>query len=149
MKNAEAMASLDQDVQHLAATFLFKCSELGIVLGIHEGYRSFARQKELWLIGRDPTTGEIVHPDQIVTRCVPGHSWHNWRRAFDCHIDTFPGDTTPQNVWDGPWGQIGDIAQGLGLTWGGRFLHPDSPHMEYPAGRTIAAMMAAHPEGLG
>jgi hypothetical protein len=150
MKTAEAIATLDADVQVNAVALIAACvaHPLKIALGVHQGYRSWDDQQVDWLKGRDPGTGGIVHPKEVVTYCPPGRSWHQWRRAFDCHIDTFSGDQTPKYVWDGPWDLVETIAASLGLTPGGRWHHPDAPHMEYPAGRTIAAMLSAHPKGL-
>lgn len=133
--------TLDYDVQQLAARLLFKCAEQGIQLRVISGLRTFAQQEALYASGR-------TAPGQIVTHAKPGQSWHNWSRAFDVCIEKWPGDQTPKDVFDGPWDTVGQLGESLGLTWGGRFHHPDRPHFEYPAGRTLAAMLAQHPRGL-
>jgi peptidoglycan LD-endopeptidase CwlK len=138
---------LDPDVRELAEKHLDAAASEGIILRVTQGYRTWQEQYALWLKGRDET-GHILHPSEVVTYSPPGHSWHNWRRACDVCIVTFAGDRTPMNVYDGPWGRVGELGKALGLTWGGDFPHPDRPHFEFKAGRTIAAMLAAHPQGL-
>jgi peptidoglycan L-alanyl-D-glutamate endopeptidase CwlK len=137
----KAIDTLDTDVRALCDRHLALCLMEGIVLRVTDGFRSFARQAELYEQGR--TT-----PGAIVTHARPGHSWHTWKRAYDVCIVTFPADLTPKDVYDGPWERVGAIGESLGLTWGGHFTHPDRPHWEYPNGRTIAGMLAKYPNGL-
>jgi peptidoglycan L-alanyl-D-glutamate endopeptidase CwlK len=141
-------AELDPDVRALCDRHLALCLLEGIVLRVTDGYRSVKEQAAIWQVGRDED-GNVVDERAVLTRARPGCSWHNWGRAYDVCIVRFPGDVTPKNVYDGPWGRVGAIGESLGLTWGGHFknIH-DDPHFEYPAGRTIAAMLAANPKGL-
>jgi peptidoglycan L-alanyl-D-glutamate endopeptidase CwlK len=147
--------TLDADVRHLADRHLAACLLESIVLRVTDGYRSFAQQAQVYAVGRDED-GNVVDEHAILTKARPGTSWHNWgdlpghSRAYDVCIVRFPGDLTPQNVYDGPWERVAVIGESFGLTAGahfhGRFI--DRPHFEYPNGRTIAALLAAHPKGL-
>jgi peptidoglycan L-alanyl-D-glutamate endopeptidase CwlK len=141
-----AIDTLAPAVRAVCDRHLALCLLEGIVLRVTDGYRSFAEQAAIWQVGRDEHGNKV---GRILTRAKPGESWHNWRLAYDVCIVRFPGDLTPKDVYDGPWGRVGIIGESLGLTWGGRFkgIH-DDPHFEYPQGQTIAALLAAHPEGL-
>lgn len=109
----------------------------GIILDICQGFRSFAAQDALYAIGR-------TLPGRKVTSARGGQSWHNFGRAFDVCIRSFPGDKTPKDVWDGPWLRVGELGESLGLKWGGRWPWPkkDQPHFEYHPGLTLAQALA-------
>jgi peptidoglycan L-alanyl-D-glutamate endopeptidase CwlK len=145
----KAIDTLDDDVRVLCDRHLALCLLEGVVLRVTDGWRSFAHQAQIWAVGRDEN-GKVIDEHAILTKARPGMSWHNWRRAYDVCIVRFPGDLTPKDVYDGPWERVAVIGESLGLTAGahfkGRFI--DRPHFEYPAGRTIAALLAAHPKGL-
>ena len=127
--------------RHLALSLLE-----GIVLRVTDGYRTFAESEQIWQVGRDARGRRI---GRILTNARPGRSWHNWKRAYDVCIVRFPGDMTTTNVYDGPWERVALIGESCGLTAGRRFVSfHDDPHFQYPAGRTIAAMLAAYPKGL-
>jgi peptidoglycan L-alanyl-D-glutamate endopeptidase CwlK len=103
----------------------------GIVLVVTHTYRTAGEQAELYAQGR--TT-----PGRIVTHAPPGYSWHEFRRAFDVAIKSFPGDLKPKDFYDGPWGHVGEFGESLGLEWGGRWKRPDRPHFENRGGLTLA-----------
>jgi hypothetical protein len=142
-----AVDTLDPDVRQKYDRHLALCLLEGIVIRGTDFYRSFAEQAQVYAVGRDEN-GKVV--GRILTRAKPGYSFHQWRRAYDVCIVRFPGDLTPKDVYDGPWERVAIIGESVGLTAGlhfpGRFK--DGPHFEYPAGRTIAALLAAHPKGL-
>ena len=151
----KAIDTLDPDVRALADRHLAACLLEGIVLRVTDGFRSFAHQMQVWQVGRDEN-GKVIDEGAILTRARPGRSWHNWgdkpgcSRAYDVCIVRFPGDLTPKNVYDGPWERVAVIGESVGLTAGAHFIgkFKDRPHFEYPAGRTIATLLVAHPNGL-
>lgn len=149
MSTLLAIDTLDDDVRAVCDRHLALCLLEGIVLRVTDGYRSFREQWVVWQVGRDED-GNIVDPDAILTKARPGRSWHCWRRAYDVCVVRFPGDLTPKNVYDGPWERIAVIGESCGLTAGAHFKgdFKDRPHFEFPNGRTIAAMLAAHPQGI-
>lgn len=88
-----------------------------------EGKRTKDRQAYLYALGR-------TLPGRIVTQAEPGESLHEQGRAIDFAFDVPKG----QDIWDGPWELIGELAEELGLLWGGRWTRPDRPHVELPGG---------------
>ena len=127
------LEDLDSDVRQMAEGLLAKAAEAGIHLIVTQTYRTPAEQAALYAQGR-------TAPGHIVTHAPSGYSWHEYRRAFDVAIKSFPGDQTPGNLWDGPWETVGDMGEALGLEWGGRWRHPDRPHFQHTGGFTLAYM---------
>lgn len=138
---SSTLIDLDPDVRDMALDLLKRASDQGIQLVVTSTYRSFADQAKLYAQGR-------TEPGAIVTYAKPGWSMHNHRRAFDVAIKTSPGDDTPANYFDGPWGTVGQLGESVGLEWGGRWSHADRPHFEERSGRTLA-WWAAQPETAG
>lgn len=119
------------EVQDQCRTLIASCGNQGIVLVVTQTYRTWAEQAELYAQGR-------TKPGLIVTHAPPGYSWHEFRRAFDVAIKTYPGDLKPKDFYNGPWGHIGEIGELLGLEWGGRWKKPDRPHFENRGGLSLA-----------
>jgi peptidoglycan L-alanyl-D-glutamate endopeptidase CwlK len=104
-------------------------SEAGIRLVVTSGFRSFEEQDSSYEQGR--TT-----PGPIVTQVRAGHSWHNYGLAFDVAVlDEHGRPRWPENA--ALWRRIGQLGEGVGLTWGGRFPTPDRPHFELRGGLSI------------
>ena len=105
-----------------------------IELRVTSTYRDFEEQARLC---------ELRPP---VTKAGPGHSWHNWRRAFDV-VPMRAGEC----IWDDVslWNDIGALAPKYGLEWGGKFHgFADRPHFQLTDGLRLADLIAMHPEGL-
>lgn len=127
-------AELDPDVRDLWLALHAACEARRIDIFLTGTYRTKEEQDALYAQGR-------TKPGRIVTNAKGGWSWHVWRRAFDIAIRDFPGDPTPDDVYDGPWALIGQLGEGLGLEWGGRWKTPDLPHFESrPPGMTLTKM---------
>lgn len=75
-----------------------------------------------------------------VTDAPPGFSWHQFRKAIDCYIEH---PTTKKALWrdkklDGAsfpkavalFDRYGEIAEGMGLTWGGPWSIGDYGHVQ-------------------
>jgi peptidoglycan L-alanyl-D-glutamate endopeptidase CwlK len=75
----------------------------------------------------------------IVTNARGGKSWHNFGRAFDVAFRC-GGKVS----WDGPWEELGELGESIGLEWGGRFSSPDRPHFQHRSGLTLAQAREAH-----
>lgn len=131
---------LDADVRERAVQLLRLAKDSGIDLIVTETLRTLERQAELYAKGR-------TAPGRIVTYARPGWSWHNHGRAFDVAILTWPGDPSPDDVYDGPWSEVGAMGESLGLEWGGRWKHPDLPHFQHTSGLTLAALNDGGPRG--
>lgn len=120
------LTDLHPGVQDLCAKLLRAATAQGFPLVLVQTYRSFEEQECLYAKGRN-------RPGPIVTNARGGDSWHNYRRAFDVCFLRPLGKIS----WDGPWEELGELAEGLGLEWGGRWHQPDRPHFEYHPDLTL------------
>jgi peptidoglycan L-alanyl-D-glutamate endopeptidase CwlK len=105
----------------------------GLLLKPTQTLRTYAEQAVVWAQGR--TT-----PGLIVTHAPPGYSWHQFGRAYDIAQighDPYPAD-------EAFWLRVGEIGEGVGLEWGGRWKHADRPHFEHRGGLTLAQARAIH-----
>ena len=105
---------------------LMKSKGYSVVLS--SGTRTFEEQAKLYNQGRT-THGEIV------TNAKPGYSWHNYGLAGDL---CFVINNKPS--WDDhlPWLKMGELGEGLGLEWGGRWGEMmDRPHFQITRGVPI------------
>lgn len=97
---------------------------------IVQGTRTIAYQNSLYDQGRKKDkNGKII--GSIVTRAKGGQSPHNFKLAVDiCPMKD------GKLWWDAPdkyWNALGNIAEGMGLVWGGHFKSIlDKPHVESP-----------------
>ncbi len=95
--------------------FMTKCKAAGYDIFITETYRSQVRQDYLYSQGR-------TRPGNKVTWTK--NSRHTSRRAWD--IATNGGNLYDKAVLQ----KCGEIAKKLGITWGGTWSTPDTPHFE-------------------
>ena len=100
----------------LALEGIAKANAAGISIGIFEGYRSIARQNEIYEQGR-------TKPGNIVTKAKGGESWHNYGLAFDI-----------AGLKNGKWHWQFDPKVlpnffATSIRWGGDFGDP--PHYEW------------------
>lgn len=96
-----------------------KAADMGVVIRMTDGFRTFERQNELYASGR-------TKPGPIVTNAKGGQSLHNYGVAFDIVIEGVWYDTRSPL-----WARIGSLGESLGLTWGGRWSSfPDFPHFQ-------------------
>jgi peptidoglycan L-alanyl-D-glutamate endopeptidase CwlK len=90
---------------------------------VTSGARTTAEQILLWKQGRE-TPGPIVTQ---ISGIGTDRSEHQKGRAADVCFLTPDGAPT----WEGPWSLFGEVAEGEGLAWGGRWRKfPDKPHVE-------------------
>ena len=127
MINSRSLADLHPRVFSLATAFLTAAMKQDIDLIVTSTFRDNESQAILYAQGR--TT-----PGRIVTNAKPGHSFHNWRVAFDV-VPVAHGKC----IWDGPiWDTIGALGQSCGLEWGGAWTtFPDRPHFQQTFNMTI------------
>jgi len=113
-------------VERKAKEFLKLCKDNGLEVRITEGYRTLARQQELYNQGR--TT-----PGAIVTNAKAGESLHNWKCAFDV-VFVNGGYNRPNKDWQA----IGKIGKSIGLEWGGDWVSfQDRPHFQLTLGYSL------------
>ena len=120
---------------------------------LYMGLRTFEDQDELYSQGR-------TKPGQIVTNARGGDSLHNYGLAADYVLDGQPDKPGIQWSWDtksdfnadgrNDWMQMGEIAEGCGLEWGGRWKRfPDLPHVQNRYGLTLAEIKEIYRAGHG
>ncbi len=113
-------------VERKAQEIVKEMALLGLPVRITEGFRSVARQNELYAQGRT-TKGNIV------TNAKGGESFHNYGVAVD-FVFTKTGYNAPESHWK----TLGTIAKKHGFTWGGDWKgFVDKPHVEMLLGYTL------------
>jgi len=133
------------------APFLEKAQVLNAF--VFESLRTFEQQKEYFSRGRryDTTTGlwVIVDPKKIVTKAMPGYSWHAYGVAIDM---VFDGNVQKQGIqwtWEDadltvpgkqllPWEILGNLGKQFGLEWAGDWTSfPEQPHFQNSYGMQV------------
>lgn len=122
-------ALMHPDLQPLCRELLAQAGNARLVVRVTQVWRSPQKQAELYAQGR-------TAPGPIVTNAPPGTSKHEFTingqpasKAFDFAII----DNTGQLIRDGMdhrYTQVGEFGEGVGLSWGGRWKHPDFDHFE-------------------
>lgn len=137
MKNSRALDDLLPPVRHRAQAFVDACKQAGIDILITSTFRDLESQAALYAQGR-------TAPGKRVTNAKPGHSYHNWRVAFDV-VPLRAG----KPVWnttgaDGKlWEQIGNLGEAVGLEWAGRWTRfREYAHFQFTGGLTLAQLAA-------
>ena len=112
------------------------CLAAGLEVKVHEAFRSQARQAWLFAQGR-------TRPGDIVTNAPTSlTSWHGYGLAVDVIHKTrayWPAGRGRQHVaaneqW---FRRVGQVYKEHGLSWGGDWRRPDTPHMQW--GRCTAS----------
>lgn len=133
MINSRNIEHLTPTVRTMAVNLIKACDLDGIDIIITSTYRDFESQLALYNQGR-------CTPGRIVTNAKPGHSYHNWRCAFDV-VPIINGKA----IWndDTLWNRIGKIGEECGLEWAGRWkTFKEKVHFQYTNGLKIADLLA-------
>lgn len=109
------ISELTPAAQRACRLFLERCAQRGLIVFITETYRSQERQDYLYSLGRTRAGSKVTW-----TR----NSRHTSRRAWDiaCRYGTLYNAAV--------LAQCGAVAAELGITWGGTWKTPDTPHFE-------------------
>lgn len=131
---AEIVNGLDPVLRSLALQHRAKVLERGLPFVFLSGLRSRSQQEAL-----------AADPNRTTPAAPAGGSKHEVGAAYDVTRQTTAVER-----------QVGEIAEGLGLKWGGRFSKPDPNHFEVPvtraafsAYRNVTLLSAAAVAGLG
>ena len=139
----EGWNKLDPVVQEKAANVLHDANKLfkpqGLSVGIFEGYRTKARQRDVMASGNSEVSD-------------PYRSYHTWGLAVDFVFlsqlggwtwEPYPGQTCDwYNVFCSDpnrtaWESLGEVIKSHGFEWGGDWKTFDGPHAQYTGyGRT-------------
>lgn len=103
------------NAQRACRLFMQRCAERGLDVFITETYRSQERQDYLYSLGRTREGNKVTWTKR---------SRHTSRRAWD--IACRGGDLYNTAVLTA----CGKVAAELGITWGGTWSTPDTPHFE-------------------
>lgn len=136
------LAHLDPKMKTAVLLLLNHLKFEGIPVFLNEGYRSNARQAELYAQGRT-TTGARV------TNAKPGYGRHNFGQAIDLYPCDKDGD--PLFNFDPAqhkWPRVVALAKMCGLAWGGDWrTFRDFPHMELKAALPLWVLRLRYPRG--
>lgn len=120
-------------VRSMAEHMIKACALEDIDIIVTSTYRDNESQLALYNQGRSL-------PGRVVTNAKPGHSYHNWRCAFDV-VPIVGGKA----IWNDMnlWYRIGQIGEACGLEWAGRWkMMKESAHFQYTNGLSISDLMA-------
>lgn len=131
-----------------APAFVAKVEAMLKVLGDErempfEWLRTPERQRFLYGFGRDYDDGRGI----VTNAQTCFYSWH----GFGLGCDVVEKDATPWNAPPTFWNRLGEAAESVGLTWGGRWKHPDLPHVQWgecPASPTADDRQLAETDGI-
>ena len=113
------ISELTPNAQIACNMFLEECKKQGLNVLITETYRSQERQNYLYEQGR-------TRPGKKVT--WTRNSRHTSRRAWDICKNIKGAEYSDASFFK----KCGAIAKELGITWGGTWTTPDTPHFEIP-----------------
>lgn len=138
-----SVTSTDRNIKSLAANgqkacnlFMSRCKEEGLNVLITETRRSQERQNYLYCQGRTvaQATAKGISKEFAIKYCNPSAKQVTWTLTSN-HKDGYAWDIC-KNVKGQEYSdstffkKCGDIAKELGITWGGTWATPDTPHFE-------------------
>lgn len=107
-------------VQEKLKAHIALCKKRGITFRVTSAYRSIEEQDKLYAQGR-------TKPGQVVTNARGGHSFHNWRVAYD----VVPIVNGQADYNEAILSAIGYFGKQCGLEWGGDWTtFKDMPHFQ-------------------
>ncbi|MGN8648305.1 M15 family metallopeptidase [Gracilibacillus sp. HCP3S3_G5_1] len=128
-------SKINSVVKEAAIEVIKRAYKEGIYVQISEGYRSNARQNELYAQGRT-TSGKVV------TNAKGGQSYHNYGLAVDYFLVSDDGKKALWTV-NSDWKRVAEIAKSLGFEWGGDWTSfKDYPHLQMDGGLSISQLQA-------
>ena len=128
MINSRSLSDLNPKVAAMCSEFINRCKEKNIDIIITSTYRDAESQNALYAQGRT-TEGKKV------TNAKGGQSFHNWKVAFDfCPIVNGKPNWSDVALYT----KCGEIAEGVGLEWAGRWkTFKELAHCQYTGGLTL------------
>lgn len=131
-----ALADLREDVRAAALALPARAREAGVPIVVTSTTRTPAEQDRLCRTG--------------YSRLCGGTSAHTMGLAFDVALVGRDGrpewPTTPEGLER--WTRVGDLGEGLGMVWGGRWSPPDWPHFQArDAQQRVNARLARRRDG--
>jgi peptidoglycan L-alanyl-D-glutamate endopeptidase CwlK len=133
MINSRKLEDLHPRVKTLCEQFIASCAKQNIDILITSTYRDGESQDLLYAQGRTLAGNKV-------TNAKGGQSFHNWRVAFD-----FVPIVNGKAQWSDMslFTKCGEIAEGVGLEWAGRWVKfKEMAHCQYTGGLTLADFQA-------
>lgn len=135
MKTADMIAQLTPALMPLAIEHLRLAQHAGVTVIMTSGFRTPSEQFALYAKGRE-WRGQwvLVDASQVVTHALPEQGPHCRGAAYDlCPL------VNERCAWDriDLFQRLGELGEGLGLTWGGRWKMRDYPHCELPGWKLL------------
>ncbi len=133
MINSRKITDLHPYVAKLCTAFILACEAQQIDVIITSTYRDSESQNALYAQGR-------TKPGNKVTNARAGQSFHNYKIAFDfCPIVNGKCDWNNTATFT----KCGEIAEGLGLEWAGRWKSfKELAHCQFTGGLTLVDLKA-------
>lgn len=128
MINSRSLSDLNPKVAAMCSEFINRCKAQHIDILITSTYRDAESQNALYAQGR-------TAPGKKVTNAKGGQSYHNWKVAFDfCPIVNGKPNWNDVALYT----KCGEIAEGVGLEWAGRWkTFKELAHCQYTGGLTL------------
>lgn len=128
MINSRSLSDLNPKVAAMCSEFINRCKAQHIDILITSTYRDAESQNALYAQGR-------TAPGKKVTNAKGGQSYHNWKVAFDfCPIVNGKPNWSDVALYT----KCGEIAEGVGLEWAGRWkTFKELAHCQYTGGLTL------------
>ncbi len=145
----EKLSQLYPPFAEVVRRFIHEARYRGMLIAIFEGRRTFERQTELYLKGRD-SSGNVIDIHQVVTNAPAGFSMHQYGLAVDLVFDGNLIKPGWQWSWDNkhPWRTLANLGRGFGLEsayfWK-RF--PECPHFQLTYGFKEVELLKLYKEG--
>jgi len=111
------IAELTPSAQMACNLFMAECKRRGLNVLITETYRSQERQNYLYSLGRTREGSKVTWTK---------NSRHTSRRAWDICKNVKGGEYSDSGFFKA----CGAVAAMFGITWGGEWKTPDTPHFE-------------------
>ena len=129
MINSRSLSDLNPKVAAMCSEFINRCKAQHIDILITSTYRDAESQNALYAQGR-------TAPGKKVTNAKGGQSYHNWKVAFDfCPIVNGKPNWSDVALYT----KCGEIAEGVGLEWAGRWKKMnEQAHCQFTGGLTLA-----------
>jgi len=132
------LGDLLSQVRSRAARHIACCARKGIELLITSTYRDYEAQHELYEKGR-------TLPGPIVTNADEGHSFHNFRCAYDVvpivNGKPFWTARSSDGILTPEWQIVVDCGKEAELEWAGDWkTFKEEAHFQYTGGLTLAQL---------
>lgn len=144
LRSWKNITTLNSAAQRKCLEWLERCRDMSLPVVVICGTRTYAEQDALYARGR-------TEEGNIVTNARGGQSNHNFGIAWDFGVFDRVNETGGAGKYHGEdpvYHLAGEIAEELGLEWGGRWKFADEPHIQLKLGLTLAQIRDRFESGV-